>query len=578
MTILFISLSILIFIRIISSQSIWDNSNRISDDELCLISILGITVKGLLTNEGACRYTVKYGISKRWKESYSTLNDLNDQQSFNNLPPSCPQKEGTYVSGDYQSEDCLFAIIYSPSSINSLLKLPILVWIHGGSYTAGSASSPGLDGSKLAIRGNMIVIILQYRLGILGFLPPYSSDSWSDPNLGLRDVILALKSIQNGIEFVGGDKDKVTIGGQSSGASIARALLGAPEAKGLFRAAILQSDPMSYGNSPNDITSKLRDLYYSQEPLKSCTNIECLENVPHASIIAAQDDLTLSAPMLIKGIPLPMVIRPTFDNPTLPSDPTLSLFSNPTSLPLWNISILLTTVKNEAGSAVSDLFPNPVPLSFDTYYATLSASINTYRANQLATSKEYALLDNTGFGKGGDEFREKYETAATDGIWKCPNRDVASIWRKNGGNVWVGEWTKGSTYPSNKDHAYCTIKGKVCHEDDIYPTFGNSPNTTIETTSIEDEVLSYWSNFIINLDPSSSINEQTIRHESIKNWFGWLWSPKKSFQSPSLRASSEWSMYRSFEDVFTIGGGQASSCPEGFWGKKVEYDWQIYGQ
>jgi carboxylesterase type B len=131
--------------------------------------------------------------------------------------------------------------------------------IHGGSFLSGSSSAPALVGSKLATEGNIIVVVLQYRLGVLGYLPPASSPSASDPNLGLGDVVLALKMIRNHIRNFGGDGGRVVLGSQSSGAHMIRgmpflvlrllaltcvALLAAPAARGLFRGAILQSDPM----------------------------------------------------------------------------------------------------------------------------------------------------------------------------------------------------------------------------------------------------------------------------------------------------------------------------------------------
>lgn len=94
--------------------------------------------------------------------------------------------------------------------------------VHGGSFTSGSASAPGLVGSKLATEGNIIVIVVQYRLGVLGYLPPTSAPSASDPNLGLGDVVLALRMVRSHIRDFGGDGGRVVVGGQSSGAHMIR--------------------------------------------------------------------------------------------------------------------------------------------------------------------------------------------------------------------------------------------------------------------------------------------------------------------------------------------------------------------
>jgi hypothetical protein len=94
--------------------------------------------------------------------------------------------------------------------------------VHGGSFISGSASAPGLVGSKLATEGNIIVIVPQYRLGVFGFLPPSSSKAASDPNLGMGDLVLALKSIRTYAKDFGGDGGKVVVGAQSSGAYMIR--------------------------------------------------------------------------------------------------------------------------------------------------------------------------------------------------------------------------------------------------------------------------------------------------------------------------------------------------------------------
>ncbi|WVF65861.1 hypothetical protein IAT40_000598 [Kwoniella sp. CBS 6097] len=542
---------------------------------------------------GACRFTIRYGQAARWVDSQLSF-DLGNHTST--LPPSCPQPAGTHVVGSEQSEDCLYATIYTPEGNSLFSKLPIFVWIHGGSFYEGSASAPGLDGSKLASTGDIIVIVLQYRLGVLGYIPPSTAPSWADPNLGLRDIILALQTINQYAGFIGGDPNKVTIGGQSSGGSMIRALLGAPSAKGFFRGAIIQSDPMSYGFASPDITAQLRKAFYSQDQLSQCDSLRCLQQIPMATIVAAQNNLVASAPLTIQGLPLTMPIRPSYNNPTLTSDPTVDLFNIPSSLSNdpSSIALLLSTVSNEAGSAVQASFEAPVPLSNNTYFATLSVAVNPDRAKVISASSRYALppADSptpTGlYGAGGDLFRETYERAATDGIWRCPNRDVARSWSRAGGKVWVGEWTKGATYPTNQqDEGYCKQKGRVCHEDDIYPTFGNAPNPSANMSSSEEEILSYWTSFIQNLDPNGSTNgpkrdypNLTHLADKAKNWWddwtsSWKWWKRAGSGYPS--AIAIWNQYRDDDDVLALGGGEVGACPEGFWGDKVPYDWQLYG-
>ncbi|WVR03752.1 hypothetical protein IAU60_000747 [Kwoniella sp. DSM 27419] len=541
---------------------IWATSAWLQVQAGCTITSWGGRVQGSPA-EDACRYTLRYGKADRWAESSLSLNVGNRTTQ---LPPSCPQPAGTYVSSNDQSEDCLYATVYTPQTKQSV-SLPVFVWIHGGSFVQGGASAPGLDGSTLASKGNMIVVLLQYRLGVLGFLPPAKAASWADPNIGMRDVLLGLETISTYARSLGGDPGKVTVGGQSSGASMIRALLGAPAAKQLFRAAILQSDPMSYGFAKMETTAQLRDAFYTQDQLGGCVALDCLCQIPAASIIAAQNSLLASAPYVIAGLPPSTPLRPTHGAPSLPSDPTPLLFTSPNDLVTSHIPLLITTVANEAGSAVQSIFSTPVPLNNDTYFATLAGTIDPARAAMVTSSRRYALpcSKDSGYGSDGDTFRETYERAATDGTWRCPNRDVAAMWAKHGGKVWVGEWTKGVTYPDNQQTGgYCAQKGRVCHEDDIYLTFGTAPNPPADVSAFQDEVLGYWTSFITNLDPNPSAPKRDV--DPFVAWWSKLW----------WKRATSWRRYYTPSDVFPLADGRPGVCPASYWGSEVRYDWQLY--
>jgi len=88
---------------------------------------------------------------------------------------------------------------------------------------------------------------------------------------------------------------------------------------------------------------------------------------------------------------------------------------------------------------------------------TLTALIGQKRAETLALTDAYAPPEGT------NSMRNTFEAIITDGVWKCANRAVASAWAKAGGDVWVGEWLEGMSYPSNKGE-YCQAAGRVCHE------------------------------------------------------------------------------------------------------------------
>jgi para-nitrobenzyl esterase len=139
------------------------------------------------------------------------------------------------LATDHQSEDCLTVTVWAPAQ--AAAPRPVMVWIHGGGFEGGSAANPLADGSELAARGDLIVVSLQYRLGILGFLHLEGAPD----NRGILDQIAALEWVRDNIERFGGDPSKVTVFGSSAGGISVALLLAIPKARRLFARAIVQS-------------------------------------------------------------------------------------------------------------------------------------------------------------------------------------------------------------------------------------------------------------------------------------------------------------------------------------------------
>lgn len=134
------------------------------------------------------------------------------------------------------SEDCLHLNVVTPSLDGAR---PVLVWIHGGGFTNGWAADPIHAGERLAGRGDVVLVTLDYRLGALGWL--HDGEDPERRNVGLRDQLAALRWVSANIDAFGGDPDRVTLFGESAGAMSILALMGTPSADELFAAAILQS-------------------------------------------------------------------------------------------------------------------------------------------------------------------------------------------------------------------------------------------------------------------------------------------------------------------------------------------------
>src|SRR5580765_4580068 len=142
-----------------------------------------------------------------------------------------------------RSEDCLYLNVWTnASSPND--KRPVMVWIYGGGFTGGSGGMAWYDGENLAAKGAVIVTI-NYRLGSLGFFahPDLAKEAGhpGSGNYGMMDAIAALQWVKRNIAAFGGDPNKVTVAGESAGAIMVGALVGSPQAKGLFKRAIAES-------------------------------------------------------------------------------------------------------------------------------------------------------------------------------------------------------------------------------------------------------------------------------------------------------------------------------------------------
>jgi para-nitrobenzyl esterase len=169
--------------------------------------------------------------------------------------PACAQT-ATWVPNP-KSEDCLYLNVWTPDKAR---KLPVIVWIHGGGYYGGTAAMPMFDGGTLARRG-VIVVTLNYRLGIFGFFahPELTAESpdKASGNQGIEDQIAALRWVKENIAAFGGDPGRVTIMGESAGGESVALLVATPLAQGLFQRAISQS-----GNDAIPIDASENALFY----------------------------------------------------------------------------------------------------------------------------------------------------------------------------------------------------------------------------------------------------------------------------------------------------------------------------
>lgn len=235
--------------------------------------------------------------------------------------PMCPQPPfGDAPITQPMAEDCLFVNVWSPQQ-KSGAKLPVMVFIHGGGYEGGSGSDPLYDGTRLAQRG-VVVVSINYRLGVLGFLahPALSKASPQrvSGNYGILDQIAALKWVQANIGAFRGDPGRVTIFGESAGGNAAITLMASPLATGLFTQVISESPVGGY---------PIASLAEAETLGAKLGAIEDLRRLPYEKLLPLNKKILPLAPPMA-GVAYP---GPILDHWLLEQQPMVHL-ANPTPL------------------------------------------------------------------------------------------------------------------------------------------------------------------------------------------------------------------------------------------------------
>ncbi len=184
-------------------------------------------------------------------------------------------------------EDCLRVNVWTPAA-NANRKRPVMFWIHGGGYSAGSGQElKSYDGENLARRGDVVVVSVNHRLNALGYLnlAEYGERWASSANAGMLDLVASLEWVRDNIANFGGDPSNVTIFGQSGGGGKVGVLMAMPSAKGLFHRAIVQSGSSMRQAMP-DVSSKLAAGVLAELGL-SGSQLDRLQALPFEQVVAA---------------------------------------------------------------------------------------------------------------------------------------------------------------------------------------------------------------------------------------------------------------------------------------------------
>ncbi|MFD5128902.1 carboxylesterase/lipase family protein [Streptomyces olindensis] len=231
-------------------------------------------------------------------------------------------RAGLPTEGSAVDEDCLRLNIWAPSGC-SAGSLPVLVWLHGGGFTSGSGNEMSFNGDILAAAGDVVIVTVTHRLGLLGFLDLRELGVPGSANAGMLDIVAALEWVRCNIAAFGGDPDRVTLCGQSGGSGKVAALNAMPRARDLFARSIMMSGPFGRSHAP----AQAATLRARTMELAGLTSVDELRAAPLDRLLEAQTAALRDASQTYKrdgahGLELDLMpgFGPSHDPEDLPGD------------------------------------------------------------------------------------------------------------------------------------------------------------------------------------------------------------------------------------------------------------------
>jgi para-nitrobenzyl esterase len=442
--------------------------------------------------------------------------DARDATRFGNI---CAQSTtlGVFAGPASVDEDCLYLNVFTTklgkSDSATSGGLPVIVWIHGGGNVDGTAAD--YDGTKLATGGPLgvptVVVTINYRLGLFGFLAHPVLDAENHPfgNYGIMDIQAALHWVQRNAAAFGGDPSRVTLGGQSAGATDTGANMISPASAGLFHRAIFQSAPL------NALTPLSLGLTRGTDFAKAAGCGAAADAATAACLRA----LSPSKILLLEGTANaigPFVTGPMVDGSIVPMSPNAAW----TSGRFNHMPILAGNVQDEQtfGIGITEYFGAPqAPITETQYVANITAIYSGAQypggPNYPAGTAEAVLAEYP----AGKEAAAAFNLAGSH-VGACRNRHIDSIWSK-----WMD--VPVYAYEFNDRHApyyFPSMPGfspLAAHTIDIQFLFplwhggvlgvagaSQSPALTEDEERLSDQLVAAWTNFAKTGNPNGTGN------------------------------------------------------------------------
>ena len=409
--------------------------------------------------------------------------------------PIAPQRIDPVMNPGRDSKqdegECLNLNVWTPALDGK--KRPVLFWIHGGGFSFGSGSFD--DGTNLAERGDVVVVTINYRVGIFGFL--YVENQMA--NLGMLDQITALKWVHQNIAAFGGDPDNVTIFGESAGAVAVCCLLAMPDAKGLFHKAISESGTAHPRR--HHPKSGLRGAEKVMAELGlSGMDVAGLTKIPTEKIVAAQTKLELQSRQTGGDFPYGVYV----DGKTMPKHPYVAIKEGYAE----EIPLIIGTNLDE-GKLYSRLRPSGKELDADGLLQAVSGIIRPFDKDEAFARKMIETYQTVRRGKLPDSPGDILDAVMTDLRFRMP----AIRWAEAQSGRQPNVFSYLFTYKSS---AMGGVLG-ACHALEIPFVFGVLgekqrgiyPPRNNDTDTLSANMMDAWTAFAKNGNPS---------HDRIEKW------------------------------------------------------------
>ncbi|XP_077649026.1 liver carboxylesterase 1-like isoform X3 [Urocitellus parryii] len=396
------------------------------------------------------------------------------------------------------SEDCLYLNIYTPADLTRRSSLPVMVWIHGGGLVLGGAST--YNGLPLSALENVVVVTIQYRLGIWGFFS--TGDEHSPGNWGHLDQVAALRWVQDNIANFGGNPGSVTIFGESAGGKSVSVLVLSPLAKNLFHRAISESGVALSSLLVRKNAKLLAEVIAITAGCKTTTSavmVHCLRQKTEEELLETTLKMKLfTLDMLGDPRESTPMIPTVMDGVVLPKTPEEILADKTFN----TVPYIVGINKQEFGWILPTMLG--FPISEGKLDQKMATSLLQKTGSLLEIQDELTQMATEKNFRGTDDpvkIKDLFLELIGDVLYCIPSVTVARSHRDAGAPTYMYEFQYRPSFVS--DMRPKTVIGD--HGDEIYSVFGApilKGGTSEEETNLSRMVMKFWANFARHGNPN----------------------------------------------------------------------------